>query len=151
MIDGEYIDYERVIPKDQGIHVVIDRLSFIESLERASLVTDDKSLGQVRSYVKCIFEDQLLKVNSVSTVSAANDEIEIQKEGGDLTIGFNCRFLLDALRSISEEKIRLSMSTPLMSMVIEKAETTEETEEENEKSEEKGSYLYMVCPVKMKE
>ncbi|MBE6637872.1 MAG: DNA polymerase III subunit beta [Ruminococcaceae bacterium] len=150
MIDGEYIDYERVIPKDQGIHVTIDRLSFIESLERASLVTDDKSLGQVRSYVKCIFEDQILKVNSVSTVSAANDEIEIEKEGSDLTIGFNCRFLLDALRSISEDKIRLSMSTPLMSMVIEKAETENESEDDKKESE-KGSYLYMVCPVKMKE
>ena len=146
MIDGEYIDYERVIPKDQGIHVTIDRPSFIESLERASLVTDDKSLGQVRSYVKCIFEGSLLRVNSVSTVSAANDELEIQKEGDDLTIGFNCRFLLDALRAISEDKIRLSMSTPLMSMVIEKAES-----EETDENEEKGSFLYMVCPVKMKE
>lgn len=146
MIDGEYIDYERVIPKDQGIHVIIDRPSFIESLERASLVTDDKSLGQVRSYVKCIFEGSLLRVNSVSTVSAANDELEIEKEGGDLVIGFNCRFLLDALRAISEDKIRLSMSTPLMSMVIEKAE-----KEETDENEEKGSFLYMVCPVKMKE
>lgn len=147
MIEGEYIDYERVIPKDQSIHVIIDRASFIESLERASLVTDDKSLGQVRSYVKCIFEDGLLRVNSVSTVSAANDEIEIEKQGADITIGFNCRFLLDALRSISEEKVRLSMSTPLMSMVIERGEAPSEEEEK----EEKGNYLYMVCPVKMKE
>lgn len=145
MIDGDYIDYERVIPKDQSIHAIIDRPAFIESLERASLVTDDKSLGQVRSYVKCIFEDQLLKINSVSTVSAANDEIEIQKEGGDLTIGFNCRFLLDALRSISEEKIRISMSTPLMSIVIRNGE------EKKDDNGEKDDYLYMVCPVKMKE
>ena len=146
MIDGDYIDYERVIPKEQGIHVTIDRPSFIESLERASLVTDDKSLGQVRSYVKCIFEGQMLRVNSVSTVSAANDEIEIEKEGADLTIGFNCRVLLDALRAISEDKICLSMSTPLMSIVIRNGEEPSE-----DKNEEKGDYLYMVCPVKMKE
>ena len=64
----------------------------------------------------------------------------------NIEIGFNCRFLLDALRAISEDKIRLSMSTPLMSMVIEKAE-----KEETDENEEKGSFLYMVCPVKMKE
>jgi DNA polymerase-3 subunit beta len=88
----------------------------------------------------------MLRVNSVSTVSAANDEIEIEKEGADLTIGFNCRFLLDALRAISEDKIRLSMSTPLMSIVIRSGEEPSE-----DKNAEKGDYLYMVCPVKMKE
>ena len=148
LIDSEYIDYQRVIPKTKPINVKVDRMGLISSLERASLVTEDKALGQAKSYVRCAFEDSKLKISSVSVTGSVYDELGIEKEGDNIVIGFNCRFLLDALRAISEEKIRLSMSTPLMSMVIEKADTNEAEEDEKE---EKGSYLYMVCPVKMKE
>lgn len=146
LIDGEYIDYQRVIPKNNGIHVELDREKLIECLERVSLVTDDKSVGQIRGYVKCVFEGNTLKVSSASSVSSVFDRMETEKEGEDITIGFNCRFLLDALRAVSDERVRLSLATPLMSMVIEKAETAEDAEEEKN-----GRYLYMVCPVKMKE
>ncbi len=152
LIDGEYIDYQRVIPKNNNIHVELNREDLIECLERVALVTDDKSVGQIRGYVKCVFEGETLKVSSSSSVSSVSDELEIEKEGDDITIGFNCRFLLDALRSISEERVRFSLATPLMSMVIEKAlNASEESEEKEEDQDENGRFLYMVCPVKMKE
>lgn len=160
LIDGDYINYDRVIPKNNNIKVVIGRDELIDSLERASLVTEDKSMGQVRSYVRCNFEENLLKVSSASSVSSVYDEIECEKTGDDLIIGFNCRYLLDALRAIGDDKILLSLSTPLLSMVIEKAPEEEAPEEadaeeaekdEKEEKEDEGSYLYMVCPVKMKE
>lgn len=150
LIDGEYIDYLSVIPKGNEIKVTLDRKDLIESLERVSLVTDDKSVGQIRGYVKCVFEEGQLKVSSSSSVSSVNDEMDIEKEGADITIAFNCKYLLDALRAIGDEKVKISLSTPLMSILIEPAEKREEEAEEEEKQDE-GRFLYMVCPVKMKE
>ena len=142
LVDGEYIDYNRVIPKETKIHAVVDRLAYISSLERASLVTEDKSLGQVKSHVKFEFEGDVLKVSSESLSGSVYDEVAIEKEGDDLTIGFNCRFFLDALKSCDSEKVKVSMSSPLMSVVITSAD---EPNEENAKTD----YLYMVCPVRM--
>jgi len=141
LIDGEYIDYNRVIPKDCTIFAEVDRLAYISSLERASLVTEDKSLGQVKSHVKFDFEGDVLKVSSESLSGSVYDEVAMTKEGADLTIGFNCRYFLDALKSADSEKIKISMKTPLMSVVITSADT--------EKKENKSDYLYMVCPVRM--
>ncbi len=141
LIDGEYIDYNRVIPKETKIDAVVDRLAFISSLERASLVTEDKSLGQVKSHVKFEFENEVLKVSSESLSGSVYDEVPIEKTGDDLTIGFNCRYFLDALKSADSEKIKISMISPLMSVVI--------TSADEEKDEDKTDYLYMVCPVRM--
>ena len=141
LIDGEYIDYNRVIPKDCTIFAEVDRLAYISSLERASLVTEDKSLGQVKSHVKFDFEGDTLKVSSESLSGSVYDEVAITKEGEDLTIGFNCRYFLDALKSADSDKIKISMKTPLMSVVI--------TSADGDKKENKSDYLYMVCPVRM--
>lgn len=142
LIDSEYIDYNRVIPKATKIDVLVDRLAFISSLERASLVTEDKSLGQVKSHVKFEFENEVLKVSSESLSGSVYDEVAIEKTGEDLTIGFNCRYFLDALKSADSERIKISMTSALMSVVITSAD---EKNEENEKTD----YLYMVCPVRM--
>ena len=149
LIDGEYIDYNSVIPKSNEIKVELDRRDLLESLERVSLVTDDKSVGQIRGYVKCVFEEGLLKVSSSSSVSSVSDELDIVKTGNDITIAFNCKYLLDALRAISDDRVKLSLATPLMSVLIEPAEKKEEGSEEQK--EDEGRFLYMVCPVKMKE
>lgn len=148
LIDGEYIDYNSVIPKNNDIKVELDRRDLVESLERVSLVTDDKSVGQIRGYVKCVFEDNLLKVSSSSSVSSVSDEVATKKTGGDITIAFNCKYLLDALRAISDDRVRLSLATPLMSVLI---EPVEQQEDKEDKEQDEGKFLYMVCPVKMKE
>ncbi len=143
LIDSDYIDYNRVIPKDRLISVVVDRLPLVSCLERASLVTEDKALGQAKSYVKCQFEDNLIKISSNSVTGSVYDEINIDKEGDDITIGFNCRLLLEALRAADGEKIKIYLNSPLMSIIIDPVKGEEDSLEEN--------FLYMVCPVKMKE
>ena len=80
LIDGEYIDYKRVIPKNNNIKVLLDRQELLECLERVALVTDDKSVGQIMGFVKCVFEGDTLKVSSVSSVSSVSDQMEIEKE-----------------------------------------------------------------------
>jgi DNA polymerase III subunit beta len=140
LIDEEYIDYERFIPKNNKIFVKLYTEDLIKSLDRASLVTEDKNMGQTKSALRCSFEDSLLRLSSVSISGSFNDELIIEKEGGNIEIGFNCRYLLETLRSCGVDRIKLSLSTPLMSMIIEPAE---------EKGEE--DFTYLVLPVKMKD
>ncbi len=139
LIDSEYIDYDRFIPKANKTFVEIDREKFLHGLEMAALFSEDKSMGQARTGVSCVFADGSLKISSAASSGRFVDEIPTQMEGDDIELGFNCRFLIDALKSCSTEAVRLSMSSPIMSMVIEppKAEVSEDSR-----------FLMLVVPMK---
>ena len=140
LIEGQYIDYDRIILKSHRIFATVDRERMISALERAALVTEEKIAGSVRSHVKLEFEESLLKISAVSTLGSTYDEIEVEQEGDRILIAFNNRFLLDSLRASDAEKIRISMTSALTSINIEPAETDEECTD-----------LFMLLPVRMKE
>ena len=140
LIDGMYIDYDRIIVRTHRVFVTVDRERLIAALERAALVTEEKVAGSVRSHVKLEFEGPVLKISAVSTLGSTYDEVEIEHEGENLLIAFNNRFLIDGLRASSSEKVRISLSTALTSINIEPVEPAEgETE------------LVMLLPVRMKD
>lgn len=140
LIENEYIDYNRFLPKAPKTFVKIDCEAFLGALERASLVTEDKTMGQAKSILRCNFEDGMLKISSVSVSGKVYDEIFTEKEGEDIMIGFNCRYLLDALRACDSEKLKLSLTSQLMGMTIQPAEESED-----------GTFTFLVLPVKIKE
>lgn len=134
LIEGEFIDYRKVIPTQNKIFAKIDTNSFIESVERASLLIDDKLITPL----KCNMEGNVLNVSCSTQYGKVNDNIRISKEGEDIEIGFNNRYLLDALRACKDELILAALSSPLMSMVITPA------------VEKEGSrYLYLVLPMRL--
>lgn len=137
LIEGEYINYERVIPKESKIAAKISKDEILSGLERVSLVSEDKSTGQTRSYVRCEFEDETLKISAKSATYSVNDEINCEKTGDNITIGLKCAYMMNVIRSIDEEDITLLMNSPLMSVVVKNKEC------------EDGEYLYMISPVKM--
>ncbi len=136
LLEGEYLDYKRALPTQNRIFATIDRSAFIESAERASLLVDEK----LRTPLRCKFEDNSLNISCNTQYGSVNDNLKIEKEGDDIEIGFNNRYLLDALRACKDEKIVASMSTPLMSMIIEPAEKDPDS-----------SYTYLVLPCKLKD
>lgn len=140
LIENEYIDYNRFLPKTPKTFVKIDCESFLGALERASLVTEDKTMGQAKSILRCSFENNMLKISSVSVSGKVYDEIFTEKEGEDIVIGFNCRYLLDALRACDTETLKLSLTSQLMGMTIQPAQESEE-----------GTFTFLVLPVKIKE
>lgn len=140
LIENEYIDYNRFIPKTPKTFVKIDCESFLGALERASLVTEDKTMGQAKSILRCSFEDNMLKISSVSVSGKVYDEVFTEKTGDDIMLGFNCRFLLDALRSCDSEKLMLSLTSQLTGMTIAPAEP-----------EEDSNFTFLVLPVRIKE
>ncbi|MBQ3014859.1 MAG: DNA polymerase III subunit beta [Clostridia bacterium] len=140
LIDGVYIDFDRIILNTHKITAVANREVMIAALERAALVTEEKVAGSVRSHVKLLFEGDLLKISAVSTMGSTYDEVDVDHAGEDLLIAFNNRFLIDSLRASDAEKVKISMTSALTSINIE-PETTEENKEE----------LFMLLPVRMKE
>ncbi|MBE6543121.1 MAG: DNA polymerase III subunit beta [Ruminococcaceae bacterium] len=137
LIEGEYINYDRIIPKESKISARINRGELLSGLERVALVSEDKSTGQTRSYVRCEFEDSLLKISAKAATYSVNDELICNKTGEDILIGLKCYYFMNVIKSIEEDEIDVLMNSPLMSVVI-----------KNENCED-GEYLYMISPVKM--
>ena len=139
LIDGEYIDYNRIIIKTHKIEIVLDRAVLIGALERAALVTEERIAGSVRSHVKLTVEGDYLKISAVSSAGSTYEELYIEHEGDDLVIAFNNRYLIDSLRSCTADKVRISMTSALSSINIEPAEQIEDKE------------LFLLLPVRMKD
>jgi len=141
LVDGEYIDYDRIIIRQHKIHATVNRDVLLAALDRAALITEERVAGNVRSHVKLQFESGMLKVLASSAAGSTYDEIEIEHEGADLLIAFNNRYLIDSVRACEAENIRIALSSPLTSVNIEPADEEDSTSED----------LFMLLPVRMKE
>ena len=140
LIEGEYIDYNRIILRNHRITVFADRETVISALEHAALITEEKVAGSVRSHVRLEVQGNVLKISATSGTGSSYDEVAIGHEGDDLIIAFNNRYLIDSLRACSADRIKLSMSSPLSSINIEPSD--DDTTDED---------LFMLLPVRMKD
>ena len=139
LINGEYVDYNRIINKNHKIQVYAEKQDIIAALEKAALITEERIAGSVRSHVRVEVCGDILKVSAVSSAGSIYDEFEIEHEGDDLSIAFNNRFLIDSIRACRSDKIKISMSSPLMSINIEPCD------------DEDGSELFMLLPVRTRD
>ena len=137
-IDSEYIDYNRMNPRDNGIVVTIDRERLLSGLERANIIAEEKVQGSGKSYVKLSVKDQHLALASTSVYGCVNDEMDCVHEGEDIDIGFNCRFLIDAVKVAEGENLYIKLKNPNQAITIEAVEEDEEF-----------SYCYVIVPVRM--
>ena len=136
-IDSDYINYERILPKEHRIVTFLKAEELRSALERSSLIVEDRLAGSIRSFVKFTIDEKL----SISTNSANGnvyDEIDIKKDDeGSIIIGFNCKFLLDAIRVCDDGEIKMSYNNPLTGVLIEPQST------------EEGKFTYFVMPIRM--
>ena len=139
-IDSEYIDYKRIIPKDNNIIVTVDKERFLDGLERANIVADEKIKGSTRSYVRIATDDQFLSISSSSINGNVFDEMECVHEGDDIEIGFNCRYLINSVKVAEGENIKITLKSPTQAITIEPSEEDDDFK-----------YFYMILPVRMNE
>ena len=139
-IDSEYIDYERIIPRDNDVSVIVDRDNILSALERANIIAEEKVKGSGKSYVKLSLEDQSLTITSSSVNGKVYDELDCVHEGGDLEIGFNCRYLINSIRVAEGENIKITLKSSTQAITIEPTEADDEYK-----------YFYMILPVRMNE
>ena len=140
LIEGEYIDYNRIILRNHRITVFADRETVISALEHAALITEEKVAGSVRSHVRLEVQGNILKISATSGTGSSYDEVAIGHEGDDLVIAFNNRYLIDSLRACAADRVKISLSSPLSSINIEPND--EDTTDED---------LFMLLPVRMKD
>ena len=140
IIDSEYIDYNRIIPKDNNIFVTVERERLLSGLERANIIAEEKIQGSGKSYVKVKAEEDFLTLTSSSVNGKVYDEMDCEHEGEDLEIGFNCRYLINSIKVAEGEKIVITMKSATSAITIEPLE-----------AEEDFRYFYMILPVRMNE
>lgn len=117
--DEQFPPYEKVIPPDQKHRIAVDRASFIEALKRIALVANDKSGG-----VRFELTEGLLKVSSENPeVGQGFEEMEVDYAADPIRIGFNARYVLDALQALDSDEVFLDLSGELDPMVIRPAES----------------------------
>ncbi len=143
LIDGQYIDYNRIIVTNHPINTVAYKDALLSSLERAALITEEKIAGSVRAHVKLDFSEDVLRISAISAAGSTYDEVSIDHTGDDLVIAFNNRFLIDGVRACDAERVRMTMSSPLGSMNI--------TPEDNDYEQNGAEELFMLLPVRTKD
>jgi DNA polymerase-3 subunit beta len=132
LLEGEYLDYTRALPQQSKIFVEVERSEFIESVERASLLVDER----LKTPLRFRFEDNLLHVFCSTQYGKVNDQVRIKKEGDDIEISFNNRYLLDALRACPDDKFVLGLKSSLSPCTIRPVEG--------------NRFTYLVLPVRLK-
>lgn len=106
LIEGNFIDYKTTIPTDVKTEVIINTRVIINSVERMSLLNNDR----IQSPVRCNFDNDEIKLSCASAVGRANDSISVSIMGEKVEIGFNNKYLLDALKNCDTDEIRLALS-----------------------------------------
>ena len=115
LIEGPYPSYDQVIPRDNDKHAIIDKVAFTGALKRMSVVASDQT-----HRIRLSFNSGMLKF-SVSTpdLGEAQDELPVRYNGDPLDIGFNAAYLLEILRYMPTEEIRVTFKAPERAATIE--------------------------------
>lgn len=133
LLEGEFLDWRRVVPTNNPIKLVGTVNALMASIERVDLIVNEK----VKSPVRCIFAENVVDFRTVSTIGAAHDCCALAGDGKDVELGFNGRYLLDALRAVPSDEVALELSNGLSPIVLTPAD-------------DKSDFSYMVMPVRIK-
>ena len=133
LLEGEFLDWRRVVPTNCPVKLVAHVGDLQSSVERVGLIVSEK----YKSPVRCVFGNQVLQMRTNTTIGAAEDRCAIAGDGKELEIGFNVRYLIDALRAIPADEVTLELTNGLSPIVLTPAD-------------EKHDFAYMVLPVRIK-
>ena len=114
LLEGEFMNYRRIIPSDNPCRVVLNRNDFLDGVERASLLAKVGKNNLVRLEIK----DGSIEITSKSEEGNVKEHIIVSKEGNDLTIGFNSKYLIDVLKVIDNENIVLLFNTSVSPCLV---------------------------------
>ena len=128
LIEGEYFRIDQMLSSDYETKLKINKKEFLDCIDRATLFVKE---GDKKPIIITI-DDTGMQLNINSQMGSMNEEIDIDKEGKDIMIGFNPKFLIDALKVIDDEEISIYLVNPKAPCFI--------------KNEEE-SYIYLILPV----
>ncbi|MEG1592789.1 MAG: DNA polymerase III subunit beta [Oscillibacter sp.] len=132
-LEGEFLDYKNAVPRKNPISVIADTKLLIESIDRVSVVISEK----LKSPVRCVFDHDKVRLSAKTGNGESKDVCRISGDGGGLEIGFNNRYLMEALRYAPADAVRIELNTGISPAIIVPVDESE-------------NFLYMVLPVRLK-
>lgn len=132
LLEGDFLDYRSAIPAEDKMAVTVSVRDFMQSIERTSLLISDR----LKSPLRIKLEGSLVKISCSTTMGKAYDEFEAEGITEALEIGFNSKYLLDALRSCECDRVKLLMTSPRSPVKIVPLDSDD--------------FLFLVLPVRLK-
>ena len=133
LLEGEFLDWRRVVPTNCPVKLVANVGDLSSSVDRVGLIVSEK----YKSPVRCVFSNQVLLMRTNTTIGAAEDRCSIAGDGKELEIGFNVRYLADALKVVPSEEVTMELTNGLSPIVLTPVD-------------DKEDYAYMILPVRIK-
>lgn len=132
-LEGDFLDYKNAIPRNNPINLVADKRMLMGSIDRVSVVISEK----MKSPIRCIFGNNSVKLSAKTGNGDAKDTCPLSGNGNDLEIGFNNRYLMEALRYAPADEVKIELNSGITPAIIVPTEGEE-------------NFLYMVLPVRLK-
>ena len=132
-LEGEFLDYKNAIPRKNPITLTVDTKRMMESIDRVSVVISEK----LKSPVRCVFDYNKVTMTAKTGNGEAKDVCPVEGDGEGLEIGFNNRYLSEALRYAPADTVKMELNTGISPAIIVPTEGDE-------------NFLYMVLPVRLK-
>lgn len=134
LIDGKFLNYENIFTDDYKTIIRVNRNDFLESVERASLIS---SANSKKNPIKFRFENEKIIITSNTDLDASYEELLVNIDGEPLEIAFNPKYLTDALKAIESEEITIQFTTSLNPCIIKPADET--------------NAKYLILPLRLKD
>ncbi|NMA24723.1 MAG: DNA polymerase III subunit beta [Clostridiales bacterium] len=132
-LEGEFYNYKVTIKHAEKYKIIADRRAVLDAVERVSLIISEK----LKSPVRCTFGNGVLKLLSSTALGRASDECSVKGDGEGLEIGFNNRYLLEALKAAPADTIQFNISSGTSQCTVVPADGS-------------NNFLYMILPVRLK-
>jgi DNA polymerase-3 subunit beta len=128
LIEGEYFRIDQMLSSDYETKLTINKKEFLDCIDRATLLVRESDKKPIIIHIT----DDQMELRIDSAMGSMNEEIDIEKEGKDILIGFNPKFLIDALKVIDDETITIYLVNPKAPCFI---------------RDEEQTYTYLILPV----
>ena len=132
-LEGDFLNWRQAIPQSNKIRLTVDKRDFMNAVDRVSLIISEKQ----KSPVRCLFSDEKVELSSVTALGKAKDVCPISGDGKDIEIGFNNRYLLDALKAAPADTVSIYLNTSVSPCTIGPADDSD-------------GFTYLVLPVRLK-
>ena len=138
LLEGEFLKYEVILSAANAIKIKADKESIVNSFERASLIINDdlSSKTENKMPVRLNISYNKIEISCKTVKGYVNDTVSVDQEGGDLLIGLNCKFMLDALNACDDENVVMEFSAPTSGCFIKPEDGSDK-------------YTFMVLPVRL--
>jgi len=133
ILEGEFMDWRKVLKTESSVKLVASVSNLAASIERVSLVVSEK----FKSPVRCVFGNQSVDFKTATVMGTAHDTCSLAGDGKDLEIGFNCRYLLDAIKAVPASEVTLELTNGLSPIILTPVDGTD-------------AFSYLVLPVRMR-